>query len=197
MKMLAASTLAVSSLFATAVPGVAGPQADLGLDANQMFFNFIASGVNTGAFQVLPDNRYNAIVLPCDVQMFGGQVNIHYVGAGPTVFPKLTATFFDDHNRPLVSSGCTQNQVLTSESAGLAAIAAGSVQQDGFTLVDSTSPFCTWLFQPRDLPPDEVVRIHLQLAAYPNSTYQGPLVADPNLADNAHDIYVRRSCSCQ
>jgi hypothetical protein len=155
------------------------------------------SGVNTGAFQVLPDNRRNPIVLPCDAQMFGGQVDIEYRGSGPTVFPRLTATFFDDQNNPIVSSGCLKNQVLTSESASLAAMAAGSVQQDGYTLVDSTTQFCPWLFQPGDLPPDEVVRIHVQLTAFPNATYQGPVVGDPDLSNNGHDIYVRRSCSCE
>src|ERR1043165_4231129 len=99
MKMLAASSLALSSLFVTAGLGVAGPQADLGFDPNQMFFNDIASGVNTGAFQVLPDNRHNPIVLPCDVQTFGGQVNIKYVGAGPTVFRS------EEHTSELQSRG--------------------------------------------------------------------------------------------
>jgi hypothetical protein len=197
MKTLAASTFAVSSLLVAAGIGIAGPQADLGLDTNRMFFNYVAPGVNTGAFQVLPDNRHNPIVLPCDVQMFGGQVDIDYVGAGPTVFPKLTATFFDNQNNSIASHGCLGNQTFTSESANLAAMTAGTMQRDGYTLIDSTNQFCPWLFQPGDLPADEVVRIRVQLTAYPSATYQGPLVGDPDLSNNAHDIYIRRSCSCE
>jgi len=41
-----------------------------------------------------------------------------------------------------------------------------------------------------------VVRIHEQLTAYPDDTYQGAVGGDPNPCNNAHDIYVRRSCSC-
>jgi hypothetical protein len=198
MNKLVASTLATSSLLlATAGLGIAGSPADIGFDPNRMFFQYAAPGVNSGAFQVLPDNRHDPIVLPCDVQMFGGGIDIVYAGAGPTVFPKLTLSLFDDQNKPIVSAGCLNNQVLTSESGNMGAMTAGTVQNDGYTAVSSTSQFCAWLFQPSDLPADEVVRMHMQLTAYPDGTYQGSVVGDPNPANNAHDIYVRRSCSCQ
>jgi hypothetical protein len=139
----------------------------------------------------------NRIVLPCDVQMFGGQIDINYAGAGPTVFPKFTATFFDGQNNLIVSSGYLKTQALTSVIGTLAPMTAGSVQTDGLTPVSSTSQFCAWLFQPSDLPADKVVRMHAQLTAYPDDTYHGNVVGDPNPANNGHDIYVRRSCSCQ
>lgn len=197
MNKLVASTLATSTLLAAAGLAIASTQADIGFDPNRIFFRYTAPGVDSGDFQVLPDNLHNPIVLPCDVQMFGGQIDINYAGAGPTVFPKFTATFFDDHNNPIVSSGCLKTQALTSVIGTLAPMTAGSVQTDGLTPISSTSQFCAWLFQPSDLPADKVVRMHAQLTAYPDDTYQGNVVADPNPANNGHDIYVRRSCSCQ
>jgi hypothetical protein len=196
MNKLVASALATSTLLATAGLAFASTQADIGFDPNRMFFRYTSPGVDS-SFQVLPDNLHNPIVLPCNVQLFGGQIDIDYAGAGPTVFPNLTATFFDDHNNPIVSGGCLNNQVVSGTSSNLNAMTAGSVQVDGYTPVSSTTQFCAWQFQPSDLPADTVVRMHLQLTAYPDATYQGNRVGDPNPADNRHDIYIRRSCSCQ
>jgi hypothetical protein len=197
MPKLIASTLATSTLFAAAGLAIAGPTADIGFDRNRMFFEYTAPGVDSGAFQVLPDNVHDPIVLPCDVQTFGGGIDIDYIGPGPTVFPLLRATYFNDQNTQIVSAGCLNNQVLTSEWGGMAAMTAGSVQNDGYTLINSTSPFCPWLFQPSDLPADTVVRMHVTLTPYPDSSFQGNPVSDPDLSNNAHDIYVRRSCSCR
>jgi hypothetical protein len=73
---------------------------------------------------------------------------------------------------------------------------AGSVQTDGYTPVSSTNPFCAWLFQPDDLPADTIVRLHLSLVGYEDSARQ-QLAADTNPANNDHDIFIRRSCTCQ
>jgi hypothetical protein len=186
---------ATSTLIAAGF-AIASPQADIGFDPNRFFFRYTAPGVDSGAFQVPPDNVHNPIVLPCDVQMFGGGIDIHHAGVGPAVFPKLTATYFD-HTTQIVSGGCLKNQLLPDEWTGFNAMPAGSVQNDRYILVDSTNPFCASLFQPSDLPADTVVRVHLQLTAYPDATRQGSRVDDPNPANNGHDIYVRRSCSCQ
>jgi hypothetical protein len=197
MNKLIASTLATSTLLAAAGLAIASPPADIGFDRNRMFFEYTAPGVDSGAFQVLPDNLHDPIVLPCDVQTFGGGIDIDYVGAGPTIFPKLTATYFDDQNAPILSAGCLGTQALTSEWGGMAAMTAGSVQNDGYTLINSTSPFCPWLFQPSDLPADTVVKIHVQLTAHLIASVQDSPLTDPNPANNDHDIYVRRSCSCE
>jgi len=198
MTKLIVSTLATSTLLATAGLAIAGPPADIGFDRNRMLFEYTAPGVDSGAFQVLPDNIHDPIVLPCDVQTFGGGMDIAYIGAGPSVFPLLRATYFDDQNTQIVSAGCLNNQTLTSEWGGMGEIAAGSVQKDdGYTLINSTSPFCPWLFQPSDLPADTVVRMHVTLTPYLNNSFQGAPVTDPDLSNNAHDIYVRRACSCR
>jgi hypothetical protein len=197
MNKLIVSTLAASSLFTATGLALASPPVDLGFDRNRFFFQYTAPGVDSGAFQVLPDNVHDPIVLPCDVQTFGGGIDIDYIGAGPTVFPKLTATYFNNQNAPIVSAGCLGTQVLTNEWGGMAAMTAGSVQNDGYTLINSTSPFCPWLFQPGDLPADTVVRMHMQLTAHLLATVQDAPLADPDLTNNGHDIYVRRSCSCQ
>lgn len=196
MKRLLASTLCIVCLALASVGiSIAAGQADLGFDANRMFFRYVAPSTGTVDFQMLPDNVNNPIVLPCDVQMFGGQADFNYAGSGPTVFPRLTATFFNGNN-PIVSSGCLNNQVLQNVYGDLAAITAGTVQTDGYTLVSSTSVFCPWLFQPQDLPQDTVVRIRLAIAGYDDSSRQH-LVGDPNPTNNQHDIFVRRSCACQ
>lgn len=197
MNKLLASTLGALSLICTAGLGIAGQQADLSLDPARMFFRYTApGGVDSGDFQVYPDNRHNPIVVPCDTLTFGGQLDINYLGTGPTVYPDLTFTFFDANNNPITSTGCLKNHTLTSEGAELGALSAGSTQSDGYMLVSSTNQFCDWLFQPGDLPADTVVRIHTQLTAYSDLAAQN-LVTDPNPGNNAHDIYVRRACSCQ
>lgn len=190
-------TLAGASLLVTAGIALASDSADLALDANRMFFRYWAPGVDSGDFQVLPGNVHNPIVLPCDVTVFGGQLDIDYLGAGPTAFPQFTATFFDDQDQPITSHGCLGDTNLPFVAGTFNSISAGGVQTDGYTLVSSTNQFCQWLFQPKDLPADKVVRIHEVLVGYPDSTYQGAPLADPAPANNVRDIYVRRACSCQ
>jgi hypothetical protein len=198
MKKLVAPILSTSVLvLMIAGFAVAGTQADIGFKPNRMFFRYTAPGMDSGNFQVLPENRYNPIVLPCGVQVFQTQIDINADGAGLRVFPKVTVTFFDDQNNPIVSSGCLKDRMLPSVSRTLNAMTPGSVQTDSLNLVSSVNQFCDWLFQPSDLPADKVIRIHEQLAAYSDDTHQGNLVDDPNPANNAHDVYVRRSCSLE
>src|SRR5262252_3759864 len=137
--------LAGASLLVTAGVALASHSADLALDANRMFFRYWAPGVDSGDFQVLSGNVHNPIVLPCDVTSFGGQLDIDYLGTGPTVVPQLTATFFDDQNQPITSHGCLGDTNLTSEGGTFNPIAAGGVQTDGYILVSSTNQFCQWL----------------------------------------------------
>lgn len=195
MKKLIA-TLASTSLLAAAGIALASSSADLALDANRMFFRYWAPGVDSGDFQVLPGNVHAPIVLPCDVTSFGGQLDVDYLGAGPTVVPQLTATFFDAQNQPITSHGCLGDTSLASVAGTFNAIAAGGVQPDGYVLVSSTNQFCQWLFQPADLPADQVVRIHYSLVGFPTSQDQATPVTDPSPANNVRDIYVRRACSC-
>jgi len=195
MNKLVASILVTSTLIAAAGIAIAGPPADIGFDPNRMFFRYQAPGVDSGDFQVVPENRYNPIVLPCDVQVFGGQNDIDYLGTGPTVFPHLTATFFNGQNQ-IVSKGCTGLQLFSDEGGFFYAMTAGSMQRNGYYAI-SSGYGCVTLFQPSDLPADTVVRMHLQLSAYLDNTGQGSAIADPNPANNGHDIYVRRSCACQ
>jgi hypothetical protein len=197
MNKLLALIFAASTLDATAGLAVAGPPADLGFEPNRMFFRFVAPSTGTVDFQVLPDNLHNPIVLPCDLQEFGGQADFKYIGAGPTVFPKFTEAFFNaQNNQSIVSSGCTGLLVLQNEWAYFHAMTAGSVQTDGYGTVSSTNQFCPWMFQPSDLPADTVVRIHLTIAPYDSDSSQANPVSDPDLSNNEHDIYVRRSCAC-
>ncbi|HEU4733141.1 MAG TPA: hypothetical protein VFT22_34850 [Kofleriaceae bacterium] len=197
MRTLITSTLAATTIAGAVAPTIASAQADLAVDRNTMLFRYLAPGVDSGAIQVIPDNLHNPIVLPCDVQSFGGQMDLDYLGAGPTVFPKVTATYFDAQNQQIASGGCLADHVFTEVVGTFHAMSAGTIQQDGFTMVSSTNQFCNWLYQPSDLPADAVVRIHLQLTAYPDDTYQGSLVPDPDLSNNGRDVYVRRACSCQ
>lgn len=190
-------TLVSASLLAVAGIALASNAADLALDANRMFFHYWAPGVDSGDFQVLPGNVHNPIVLPCDVTSFGGQLDIDYLGAGPTATPQLTVTFFDDQNQPITSHGCLGDTHLPFVRGTFNPISAGGVQPDGYTLVSSTNQFCQWLFQPGDLPADKVVRIHEELVGYPTSQDQATPLTDPNPANNVRDIYVRRACSCQ
>jgi hypothetical protein len=67
----------------------------------------------------------------------------------------------------------------------------------GYLVVSSTNQFCQSLFRPQDLPADRVVRIHYALTGYPDSSYQGTPLSDPNASNNLRDVYVRRACSCQ
>jgi len=134
-------TLSGASLLVTAGIALASNSADLALDANRMFFRYWAPGVDSGDFQVLPGNVHDPIVLPCDVTSFGGQLDIDYLGAGPTVVPRLTVTFFDDHNQPITSHGCLGDTNLPFVAGTFNPIAAGGVQPDGYTLVSSTNQF--------------------------------------------------------
>lgn len=190
-------TLVSASLLAVAGIALASNSADLALDSSRMFFRYWAPGVDSGDFQVLPGNVHNPIVLPCDVTSFGGQLDIDYLGAGPTASPQFTATFFDDQNQPITSHGCLGDTNLSSVAGTFNPIAAGGVQTDGYMLVSSTHQFCQWMFQPANLPADRVVRIHEELVAYPTSQDQATPLSDPNPANNARDIYVRRACSCR
>lgn len=196
MKRFVPSALALAGyILATLGISVASNQADLGFVPNRIFFRYMAPSKSTGDFQVLPDNVNNPIVLPCDVEVLQGQVDFEYTGIGPTLFPRMTATLFVGNN-PIVSSGCQHNQVVPKVQVDTGAMTAGSVQTDGYTPVSSTNQFCAWLFQPSDLPADTVVRMHLSLAGYEDSLYQ-KLAADPTPANNEHDIFIRRSCTCQ
>ncbi len=203
MKKLTA-TLASATLITAAGIALADDPADLALDANRMFFRYWAPGMDSGDFQVLPGNVHNPIVLPCGVTQFGGQFDIDYLGTGPTVYPKLAVTFFDDQNQAIPSQGCQGDTSLSSVTGWFNPITAGGVQPAGYYLVSSTltgpnpaNPWCRWLFQPTDLPADHVVRIHYAFTNYEDSTYAGSTVPDPNPANDARDIYVRRACSCQ
>jgi hypothetical protein len=173
-----------------------------------MFFNYWAPGVTSGAFQVLPGNVQNPIVLPCGVTQFGGQFDIDYLGAGPTVYPEIAVTFFDVQNPVnqvmITSLGCRGDTSLSSVNGQFNPITAGGVQTDGYYLVSSpligpnpANPWCRWLFQPTGLPAEHVVRIHDAFTNYESSTYTGQTASDPNPANDARDIYVRRACSCQ
>jgi hypothetical protein len=196
MKKLVVSTLATASIAVTAGLGLASAPADLTWDPYRMFFRIVAPSTGTVDFQMLPDNVNNPIVLPCDLEVFGGQFDFKYVGSGPTVYPKVTTTFFD-HNNQIISHGCLNDTTLPNILGPLAAMTAGTTQIDGLTMVSSTNTFCQWLFQPHDLPADKVVRIHMAVAAYPNDSYQGATVDDPTPANNDHDFYVRRACTCE
>ncbi|HEU4730673.1 MAG TPA: hypothetical protein VFT22_22415 [Kofleriaceae bacterium] len=193
MNKLAGSTLAITSLLVTAGIVNAAPQADLGLDANRMFFRYYTPSADSHDVRIVPDNVFAPIVLPCDTQTFGGQLTIDYPGAGPTVVPHLAITLFDDNGQPISSQTCKKDKTITSVAGDFAAISPGTTQDDGYTPISSTNEWCGWMFQPTDLPADTVVRMHVELTA----SYLGSPVSDPNLADNHHDIYVRRACSCK
>lgn len=197
MNKLLASIFTTTTLVA-ASPTIAGASGDLAFDPNRMFFRFVAPSTGTVDFQMLPDNVNNPIVLPCDLESFGGQTDLRYTGDGPTVFPKFIETFFNAKtNQPIVSTGCTGTLTLTDMWAGFHSMTAGSVQTDGYGTISSTNTFCAWMFQPGDLPADTVVRVRMTIVGYDNDTYSGNTVPDLDLSNNAHDIYVRRACSCQ
>ncbi|HZJ64361.1 MAG TPA: hypothetical protein VFD36_12650 [Kofleriaceae bacterium] len=196
MKRFVPSALALAGyILATLGISVAGGQADLGFVPDRMFFRYIAPSTGTVDLQMLPDNVNNPIVLPCDVEVFGGQADFEYGGTVPAVFPRTKATLFHG-NSPIVSSGCRSNQVVQDVQFDMTAMADGAVQTDGYTVVSSTNQLCAWLFQPSDLPADTVVRVHLSVAGYEDSA-RTQLAADPKPANNQHDIFIRRSCTCQ
>jgi hypothetical protein len=195
MKKLIA-TLASAALLTAAGIALANSSADLALDPNRMFFQYWAPGVDSGDFQVMPGNVHNPIVLPCEVTSFGGQLDIDYLGAGPTVYPQFTVTFFDDQDQPITSQGCQGNIHVSSLVVSVNPFSPGAAQAAGYIPVSSTNQFCAWMFQPKDLPADKVVRMHHELVGYDNSSYQGPTLLDPDLSNNVRDVYVRRACSC-
>ncbi|TMQ18776.1 MAG: hypothetical protein E6J91_07480, partial [Deltaproteobacteria bacterium] len=130
MTRLITSIVTASLLAAAAGLALAGPQADLSLDKNRMFFHYwAAGGVDSLDFQVIPNNRYNPIVLPCNVESFGGQLDIDYLGAGPTAFPGANVTFFvDQTNQQIISHGCKGDTVLPAVIGQFNPMSAGSVQ---------------------------------------------------------------------
>ncbi|MFT3773963.1 MAG: hypothetical protein QM820_52005 [Minicystis sp.] len=192
-----AATLGALSLLCAAGASMAGSaQADLGIDPSRMFFTFTSPAGSAGAFQVAPDNIHNPIVLPCDVQVFGGQVDIDYVGAGRTVYPRILLSYHTLANAQMTSTGYSGNQNISVMYGDLKPISGGAVQMDGYTAIDTLGQFRDWIFQPGDLPADQTVRLHVAVTSFADAGYAQP-VTDPNPTNDARDIYVRRACSCQ
>src|SRR5262245_32577820 len=135
------ATLAITSLSTAAGLALAGGggSAELGLDPHRMFFRMWSPAGDSGDFQNLPNNIHDPIVLPCDVEQFGGQLDIDYSGAGPTVYPKLTVTLFDDKNQQITSKGCLGNTNVSSLVVPIGPITAGAVAPFGFIPVSSTN----------------------------------------------------------
>jgi hypothetical protein len=184
--------LTLSALVTTPLLLAAGTSradtADLALDPDRMFFAFFAPSGDSGDFQVLPGNRYNPIVLPCVVERFGGQLDIHDNGQGGDVSPGLVVTMALDGS-PIFVGG---NPLQSAARGGFGQMSAGTVQVDGYTAVNSARP---WLFQPEDLPENKVVVMHVAVLPHLNDGFSGPLVTDSNPGDNGRDIFVRRACA--
>jgi hypothetical protein len=190
MNKLTVSTLATSSLLLAVGTSIAAPQADLGLDPNRLLFIFYAPSGDSGNFPVHAGNLHNPIILPCDLTSFGGDVDIHYTGPGPDVYPRLTATM-TANGKPIFVGGDPQRPFAYG---GMNLITANTVQPGvGYTPINVARP---WLFQPTDLPPDTVVVMHIEIAPYLTDPISGTLIADPNPADNSYDIFLRRVCHC-
>lgn len=189
MNKLVASTLGALTL----VLGASSAHAfDLGFDTSRLFIAID----DPAPIQMFPNTKHNPVLLACDVEMFGSHIRLDYTGSGPAVYPSIDVEVLDANDQPISSSGCTGTTWFNHEISNLSPMTAGTSADAGLTFVSSTSQFCAWMFQPGDLPADEVVRVHLTLNEYSNAAYTAS-IADSNAANDALDVWVKRECSCQ
>jgi hypothetical protein len=169
--------------------------ADLAIDPSRLFFIYDAPSGNSGQFQMLPNTAKNPLILPCDLEVFGGQLDLSYASNGPTVYPRVAFGFYDAQNVLITSGGYSGQASLGVMEMDVQTMTAKSKQTDGYTPIDSVGMFRDWLFQPDDLPPNAVVRLHMNVELWSDAKHT-QAIADTNPSNNAHDIWLKRECGC-
>jgi hypothetical protein len=147
--------------------------ADLAIEPGRLFFVYKAPSGNSDQFQMLPNTDKNPLILPCDLQQFGGQLDLTYGSNGPTVYPRVSFGFYDARNAPITSGGY---------SLDAQAMTAKSKQTDGYTRVDSVG-----------IPANAVVRLHMNVELWSDSKHTQAM-PDTNPSNNARDIWLKREC---
>jgi hypothetical protein len=174
---------------------LASKGSDLGIDPSRLFFVYDAPSGNSGEFQLLPNTDKNPLILPCDLELFGGQIDLTYDGGGSTVYPRVAFSFYDSSNTLITSSGYSGYASLGVMEMDVQPMTPNTRQMDGYTPVDSVGMFRDWQFQPSDLPANAIVRMHMNVELWADANHS-QAVADANPSNNARDIWVKRECGC-
>jgi hypothetical protein len=187
-------------VLATGIGGLAHA-ADLAINPYRFFLVYQVKNTTSPVYQVLPqpggasfNDANTPMLIPCGVQMFGGQLNVQ--SAGPDdVYPRVTFELYrSDTNSIIVSHGYSGNVTFDHLDMNISALlAAGQSEDAGFTPVSKVSVFKDWLYQPKDLPANVPVRMDMAVSGFADSQFtQG--VNDPNPSNDVLKIWIMRAC---
>jgi len=176
--------------------------ADLALNPARFYLIYQVKNEASPVYQVLPppgggasfNDANTPMLIPCDVQMFGGQLNVQ--SAGPdTVYPRVTFQLYrSDTKSFIVSHGFFGNVTFDHLDMDISgALSAGQNEDAGFTPVSKVSDFKQWLYQPKELPANVPVRMDMAVSGFANAQFtQG--VNDPNPSNDLLQIWITRAC---
>jgi hypothetical protein len=176
--------------------------ADLALNPSRFYLVYQVKSATSPVYQVLPppgggasfNDEKTPMLIPCDVQMFGGQLNVQ--SAGPdVVYPRVTFELYrSDTKSFIVSHGFYGDVTFDHLDMNISgALSAGQNEDAGFTPVSKVSDFKRWLYQPKELPANVPVRMDMAVSGFADSQFlQG--VNDPNPSNDVLQIWIARAC---
>jgi hypothetical protein len=185
---------------ATGISGLAHA-ADLSINPYRFYLVYQVKNTKSPVYQVLPqpggasfNDENTPMLIPCSVQMFGGQLNVQ--SAGPDdVYPRVTFELYrSDTKSIVVSHGYYGNVTFDHLDMNISApLSAGQNEDAGFTPISKVSDFKTWLYQPKDLPANVPVRMDMTTSGFADSQFtQG--VNDSNPSNDLLSIWIMRAC---
>jgi hypothetical protein len=191
----------VTALVLTSGLATAAQATDLGLDASRYFVQHQVKGALAPVYQVLPSkpgpNPFNDMetpyLLPCWVQNFGGQVKVDSAPGGDVSYPRLTVRFYRKNGQPIVTQGFDGIVSLDHLDSDLPPLAPGESEDVGYTPLSTVNPFRTWMFQPKDLPANQPVRMELSVTPFADAQYTQP-GPDSNPGNDTVNFWVQRAC---
>ncbi len=194
------SCRAAAIVAALALGGVARA-ADLSIDAQRFFLVYQVKNETSPVYQVLPHpgtTTFNDVdtpmLVPCNVQMFGGQLDV--VSAGPDeVYPRVTFELTrSDTNTIVVSHGYYGNVTFDHLDMNISSpVSAGGRDTAGFTPVSKVSQWKQWLYQPKDLPANVPVRMDMTVSGFADSSFTVG-VNDSNPTNDLTQVWIERVC---
>jgi hypothetical protein len=178
----------------SAADGASAP--DLSISATEAYFSITAGGVSTGDINIAQNTRYNPVLVPCDATWISAYLHVDYNGDGPTVYPGMSTTYYNEDGSLLALHGFDGRSLPNPMLGWMWGLDPDASTGVGWYMFDATDMWRHLVAQPGDLPEGELVRIRFALTDYADSAYS-TLLVDATPADNARDFWFKRECACQ
>jgi len=194
---LAILTLLSLGLVSGMTSAQGAPTPDLALNEHELAFGWTTpEEPDLFVVKLTPNTKYNPLIIPCNANWISGNLIMEYNSEGPTVYPRMVESFYNENGTPLVTHGYSGAPLSNSFTLWAPAQSPHQPITEGYFMFDAVSQVRNIIPQPSDLPADQLVRIHLALTGYTDNTAT-TAYADANPADNVRDFWFKRQCSCQ